>query len=46
MLVAESTSDFRKASEQSQQVQDQIRELYGQGSRGKAPKGTDPSEQS
>jgi len=46
MLVAESTSDFRKASEQSQQVQDQIRELYGQGSRGQTPKGTEPSEQS
>ena len=46
MLVAESTSDFRKASEQSQQVQDQIRELYGQGSRGQTPKGTEPGEQS
>ena len=46
MLVAESTSDFRKASEQSQQVQDQIRELYGQGSRGQTPKGSEPGEQS
>ena len=46
MLVAESTSDFRKASEQSQQVQDQIRELYGQGSRGQTPKGSKPGEQS
>ena len=46
MLVAESTNDFRKASETSQQVQDQIRELYGQGSSGQAPKGSEPSEQS
>ena len=46
MLVAESTNDFRKASEQSQQVQDQIRELYGQGSRGQTPKGSEPGEQS
>ena len=46
MLVAESTNDFRKAAEQSQQVQDQIRELYGQGSRGQAPKGSKPGEQS
>ena len=46
MLVAESTNDFRKASEQSQQVQDQIRELYGQGSGGQAPKGSEPGEQS
>jgi len=46
MLVAESTNDFRKASEQSQQVQDQIRKLYGQGSGGQAPKGSEPSEQS
>ena len=46
MLVAESTNDFRKAAEQSQQVQDQIRQLYGQGSGGQAPKGSEPSEQS
>ena len=38
MLVAESTSDFRKVSEQSQQVQDQIRELYGQDQEGKLQK--------
>jgi len=46
MLVAESTNDFRKAAEQSQQVQDQIRQLYGQGSGGQAPKGSEPGEQS
>ena len=46
MLVAESTNDFRKAAETSQQVQDQIRQLYGQGSGGQAPKGSEPSEQS
>ena len=46
MLVAESTNDFRKAAETSQQVQDQIRQLYGQGSGGQAPKGSEPGEQS
>ena len=46
MLVAESTNDFRKASERSQQIQDQIRQLYGQGSSRQAPKGSEPSEQS
>ena len=46
MLVAESTNDFRKAAEQSQQVQDQIRQLYGQGTGGQAPKGSEPGEQS
>ena len=40
------TNDFRKAAEQSQQVQDQIRQLYGQGSGGQAPKGSEPGEQS
>ena len=46
MLVAESTNDFRKAAETSQEVQDQIRKLYGQGSTGQAPKGSEPGEQS
>ena len=46
MLVAESTKDFREATKQSQQIQDQVKELYGQGSTGKAPTGTDSGEQS
>jgi hypothetical protein len=46
MLVAESTKDFREAAKQSQQIQDQVSKLYGQGSTGKAPTGTDSGEQS
>ena len=46
MLVAESTKDFRKASEESQQLQDEIRGLYGQGSRKQTPTRSEPGEQS
>tara|TARA_B100001248_G_scaffold66178_3_gene46398 strand:+ start:8315 stop:10507 length:2193 start_codon:yes stop_codon:yes gene_type:complete len=46
MLVAESTKDFRKAAEESQQLQDEIRGLYGQGSRGQTPRRSEPGEQS
>ena len=46
MLVAESTKDFRKAAEESQQLQDEIRGLYGQGSRGQTPRRSESGEQS
>ena len=46
MLIAESTKDFRQAAKESQAVQDQVSKLYGQGSTGKTPTGTEPVEQS
>ena len=46
MLIAESTKDFREAAKQSQEVQDQVSKLYGQGSTGKTPTGSEPVKQS
>jgi len=46
MLVAESTKDFRQAAKESQAIQDEVSKLYGQGSTGKTPTGTEPVEQS
>ena len=45
MLIAESTKDFRQAAKESQAVQDEVSKLYGQGSTGKTPTGTEPVKQ-